>query len=241
MPYVNGIPTWSGVMQYVKRFAANESGRDFVVGDLHGEFALFQKALDLAKFDLEKDRIFSVGDLIDRGPKSLDCVNLLNEPWFNAVRGNHEDMFLDAMNGENLGLWVMNGGGWAEHVDPAALEGAAKLIKKKMSLVMVVGEGENRFNVLHAETDLTDAEIDAGTRFDNYAVVQQILWGRTRISYHKKSEALFPVNPTYVGHTIVPTPLSIGNHVYIDTGSFRTFGSVTLVDTKSHEIYRATK
>ena len=51
----------------VKRFAANTAGRDFAVGDIHGHFTRLQSALDKAGFEPSVDRLFSVGDLIDRG------------------------------------------------------------------------------------------------------------------------------------------------------------------------------
>ncbi|MBK8993858.1 MAG: metallophosphoesterase [Gammaproteobacteria bacterium] len=72
----------------------NRRGRDFVVGDLHGYLGALQDALARAGFDPGCDRLFSTGDLIDRGPDSPGCAALLGEPWFYAVRGNHEDMLL---------------------------------------------------------------------------------------------------------------------------------------------------
>src|SRR3546814_10796357 len=74
---------------------ANTVGRDVIVGDMHGCLDLFQAQLDRIGFDPTKDRIFSVGDLADRGPDSMGCLRLLREPWFYAVHGNHEDMLLD--------------------------------------------------------------------------------------------------------------------------------------------------
>ncbi|WP_460079305.1 metallophosphoesterase [Pseudomonas sp. H3_H05] len=39
------------------------------MGDVHGHFKLLTAALN------KLDRIFSVGDLIDRGPDSIDILN----------------------------------------------------------------------------------------------------------------------------------------------------------------------
>ncbi|MGB3423953.1 MAG: metallophosphoesterase [Castellaniella sp.] len=103
-----------------QRFPANTSGRDFVVSDLHGCRDLLQEQLDLIKFDISRDRLFSVGDLADRGPDSMDCLRLLREPWFHAVRGNHEDMLIDYAfpvgllyaYGSAADLLFSNGGCW---------------------------------------------------------------------------------------------------------------------------------
>jgi serine/threonine protein phosphatase 1 len=37
-------------------------------------------------FDPYKDLLICVGDLIDRGPDSLQCLQLLKRPWFKTVR-----------------------------------------------------------------------------------------------------------------------------------------------------------
>lgn len=78
----------------IKKISANLDGRDFVVGDLHGCFDELGKLLEHVKFDPNQDRLFCTGDLIDRGPKSLDCLSLLSKKWFFSVLGNHEDLLL---------------------------------------------------------------------------------------------------------------------------------------------------
>lgn len=79
---------------FVKEVPVNLEGRDFIVGDLHGCFDELAKLLSYVEFNPHQDRLFSTGDLIDRGPRSLDCLNLLKKKWFYPVLGNHEDIFL---------------------------------------------------------------------------------------------------------------------------------------------------
>jgi len=103
---------------YVKTMPANLSGRDFVVGDLHGCLSDLLLLLDKVQFEKTKDRLLSVDDLVDRGPDSWGCLSLLEEPWFYAVKGNHEDLLLDYVkkSGEISKYFpsdfVNNGGGW---------------------------------------------------------------------------------------------------------------------------------
>ncbi|WP_204314339.1 metallophosphoesterase, partial [Klebsiella aerogenes] len=66
----------------------------WLMGDLHGCFALLMGRLRQLRFDPWADLLISVGDLIDRGPQSADCLGLLRCRWFRAVRGNHEQMAL---------------------------------------------------------------------------------------------------------------------------------------------------
>lgn len=83
------------------KLPANLLGKDYVVGDLHGCFDELELLLNYVSFDKERDRLFCVGDLIHRGPKSLECLNLLksrnskNEKWFFSTLGNHDEVYND--------------------------------------------------------------------------------------------------------------------------------------------------
>ena len=91
----------------VSYIAANDNGRDFAVGDIHGEFNQLKNLLDHVNFDCQLDRLFSVGDIIDRGPDSMECLALLEKPWFHCVIGNHEQQFVSTM--ERLSNFVSSG------------------------------------------------------------------------------------------------------------------------------------
>ena len=54
-------------------FEANTIGRDFVCGDIPGSFAAVAHALETLGVDPARDRLFSVGDLIDYGTRSEDA------------------------------------------------------------------------------------------------------------------------------------------------------------------------
>lgn len=68
----------------------NTLGRDLIIGDLHGHYDTLRHLLCENRFDKKIDRVISVGDVIDRGPRSWDCLQLFREPWFHGVKGNHE-------------------------------------------------------------------------------------------------------------------------------------------------------
>ena len=57
----------------------------WLVGDLHGCFARLMAALRERKFDPYQDLLLSVGDLIDRGPQSADCLGLRGVSGFTAL------------------------------------------------------------------------------------------------------------------------------------------------------------
>lgn len=221
----------------VKHFPENDAGRDFVVGDLHGRPDLFYGLLQTVRFDIDIDRVFSVGDLIDRGRDSMGALALLDEPWFFAVRGNHEQMLIDVAANPSSGAWrwwIDNGGLWARGLLPSELsEWAARL--EALPLAITVGAGDNRFNVLHAEFFGTDANLDAG-RFDP-RTEERLMWGRTRILNDWSGNDDELLSMTYVGHTVVPQMMTIGSHVYLDTGGVFN-GVLSMIEVATGLLYQ---
>lgn len=82
------------------------------MGDLHGRYDDLMEELNLLDFNFDKDKLFAVGDLIDRGPKSWECLQLTYEPYFHSVVGNHCQIMYDALARGQEHLWIQNGGGW---------------------------------------------------------------------------------------------------------------------------------
>mgnify|MGYP006196794399 CR=1 FL=1 len=68
----------------------------YAVGDIQGCYKPLLRLLRLAGFNAETDRLWCVGDLINRGPDSLDTLRFLRDlgPAVTAVLGNHDLHFL---------------------------------------------------------------------------------------------------------------------------------------------------
>jgi bis(5'-nucleosyl)-tetraphosphatase (symmetrical) len=66
----------------------------YIIGDVHGCFDQFIRLLKKINYDKQKDQIILTGDLVNRGPKSLDVLNYcLADENINTVLGNH-DLYL---------------------------------------------------------------------------------------------------------------------------------------------------
>lgn len=65
---------------------------DFAVGDIQGCYEPLRRALDGAGFDPDRDCLWVVGDIINRGPESLKSIRYIRELGSAArvVLGNHE-------------------------------------------------------------------------------------------------------------------------------------------------------
>jgi serine/threonine protein phosphatase 1 len=77
-----------------RKLPRNPHGRDFVIGDIHGHFSAVERELDRIGFEPARDRLISVGDLVDRGPESEQSADWIERSWFFAVMGNHEASLL---------------------------------------------------------------------------------------------------------------------------------------------------
>ncbi|SEP34831.1 symmetrical bis(5'-nucleosyl)-tetraphosphatase [Nitrosovibrio sp. Nv6] len=64
----------------------------FAIGDLQGCYQEFRELLDLIHFDRAKDRLWLVGDLVNRGPDSLAILRFVRDLDEAAVMvlGNHD-------------------------------------------------------------------------------------------------------------------------------------------------------
>ena len=246
----------------IKKLPANIHGKDYVIGDLHGCLDLLERLLQKVNFNAQHDRLFSVGDLIDRGPYPLSCLQLLHKPWFFAVKGNHEAMLLDCFT-EYLPTntlpnttdfedsdFIYNGGEWIYKWINIENQFIATELKDalsavfKLPLIYIVGTGESRFHVIHAELTKPnpfnhdemvwlDSDIDQWYAENSITteVEQRLLWSRSLMRFDATGDYPAKVqkglSTTFCGHSITKTPKQFLSHVCLDTGAFMSMNGNT--------------
>jgi serine/threonine protein phosphatase 1 len=93
----------------------------YAIGDIHGCVRTFTKLVE-EKLNLTKqDTLFILGDLVNKGPDSrgvMDYVFRLVKENYNitCLRGNHDQMFLDAYYGKFAPYWS------SEHAETKTLK-----------------------------------------------------------------------------------------------------------------------
>jgi serine/threonine protein phosphatase 1 len=198
-------------------------GRCFVVGDLHGMAHALEGLLELASFEPDRDLVWSLGDLVDRGPFSPQCLALLDQPWFNAIRGNHEQLMLDAAEDPGAWLmWTLNGGDWAKGYpwDAPALRQRLAALPWAAELHTAIG----RVGLVHADLDLglgwpqflEAIETDRGQARDI------ALWSRTSVSRATRGlpgPRVRDLDLVLLGHSIVERPFQWGSLWFLDSGA----------------------
>jgi len=97
------------------RLAKNEVQMSiYAIGDIHGNYYLLSKAIAyiLRSADLNKDKIVLLGDVIDIGEESKDCVDLIlkkgKEIKIIALMGNHEEWMLQTKSDYTKHSWIIS-------------------------------------------------------------------------------------------------------------------------------------
>jgi serine/threonine protein phosphatase 1 len=225
-----------------QRLPANAAGRDFVVGDLHGHRSLLEQELERQRFDPQRDRVLSVGDLIDRGPESLATLSLIEEPWFHAVLGNHELMLLNFLHSYGSRVhsrksYPTGAGAWIGEVMTRDRKRLARLAERVAQLPLAIHvEGDAPFNVTHADLPPTAARPDMSAADPMVCIhkADRITSSRSKINAALNSDLLdlrfadraVWVSPTpltggpvtYAGHSRVREVTIHNSYIYIDQG-----------------------
>lgn len=205
----------------------NKVGNDYVIGDIHGRYDLVYEALKEVNFDENKDRLFCVGDLIDRGKLSYQVLDFLKKPFVYAIRGNHEDILLElysdinnppteeklAYVGKQVGLdWWLS----------VNLKDRQMIIEalRKLPLVIEINTVRGNVGLIHADINenLSWNEFKQCVEDNVSHVIEESLWGRKRLSHHIEKQ-VEGIGRIYVGHTVQNNILKLANVVAIDTGA----------------------
>jgi serine/threonine protein phosphatase 1 len=206
----------------VVRHPLNRDGRDYVVGDIHGMFAHLEGLLADLEFEPGRDRLFSVGDLVDRGPESHRALEWLARPWFHACRGNHEQFAIDSADPEQHDLWVRyNGGEWWLQLRDSD-HGRFRTAFQDLPLAMEVETRSGRVGIIHADVPplvTWDRFMELLEARDPEASVYA-LWSRNRLSTTSVNLPVSgAVERVYCGHTPTREVVQVENVFYIDTGA----------------------
>lgn len=220
----------------ITKYTLNLPGTDYICGDIHGCYRQLDKALDIIGFNYEVDRLFVVGDLVDRGPESVECLEYLKKPWFYSVIGNHEYfaiLYLDGQLEEKK--FSSYGGGWLVSYQDI-IGNRIKESFNKLPIVIELVTPSGTMGIVHGDVQHTDwnefIEYVNSTTTES-ELDSLILNTSLRDDRIKTNNTKTVSNIDYIihGHTYTPGPRMIGNVIYLDTGL--VFGeSITFLNTR---------
>ena len=218
--------------------------RRFVIGDIHGCFKTFNHLL-FNKLKINKnDKIYLLGDYIDRGPKSKEVVDLIiklqNDDYkLFPIRGNHEEMLLYSLQSyEYFEMWLQNG---AIHtLNSFNINHTIELDYKYLEFFagLPYYYELNDFIIVHAGLNF---EID-----DPFTDLNAMVWQRNPyIDLNKTKGKRLIVGHTPVPLEIIKASLDIGK-IYLDggcvyAGRHEGLGWLVALELDSFKIYSVYK
>lgn len=216
----------------IKHYEKNLQGKDYVVGDIHGHFRQLMQILIKIKFNFKKDRLFSVGDLCDRGPDSKEVLNWLTYNWFIPVIGNHEALIIGYVeNLINFDVLLKVGAQWWFDVK----EDSQKIIVDYFTTLPIAIEVETingKIGIVHAACPTKSwNDFKSGLHGeDYYTYANKAIW-----TYAEKENKYNVEDIDYivVGHTTQHEYLKWENVFLIDTGATFENGYFTILDLET--------
>ena len=198
------------------------------IGDVHGRSDLFRAMME--KLRGSNATVISLGDLIDRGPDDIGVLELARdllydpESWglhsFYVLRGNHEQMLLNALDySSGWGDWVRNGGA----VDKISeLERHSAWIRG-LPYYLTVGE------TLFSHAGVLPGEDPANYMHSEY-MREEFVWQRSitksgaQLSKwtDRYKKVVFGHTPQFVNGSLIPEPYEVEGGVCIDSGAVYT-------------------
>jgi len=184
--------------------------------------------LENESFDFDLDRLFALGDIIDRGDNSEGCVALLNEKWFFSVLGNHEAMFLEQYEtndftwlGPNIGnQWIAK---WAD--DKGQLKQWAHAIQHKMPLTITLDYHGFTIGLVHAKApELWPIRAEKRVSLAQH---NEEIWDRTEFYNRTELTPYRGIDIVLMGHNPVKKITLNGNRIWLDTN--HTSGHLSIV------------
>lgn len=228
-----------------RQIPRNQDSRYLVVGDVHGRFESLGELLKEAEYDTRQDILLSVGDLIDRGPRSAETVTFFAAPGRQAIRGNHEQMVLDPWNWRAVWDDLHNGG-------PATCQSLLEADRdiawlaeeiREYPVCLDVGDDDDSkaFRLVHAEQPFDWSEKQFKTFLETSTFLEagegRLLWGRADVtavaaSAAPRRHAQRSTRRCFCGHTPVRRITEAHDTHWIDT--FAT-GTLTCIDAVTLE------
>lgn len=175
----------------------------YACSDLHGMLRFYKAVKEMLQ---PEDVVYFLGDAGDRGPEPWECIKtILNDPQFIYIKGNHEDMLVDAMGHGYGSAWALlrsNGGKKtceAAMDEPDWKEWRAKLAALPTKATYTNTQGQTVYLSHAGFTPSTDHQGQMRWMWD-----RDLIWDRDHFFDEWPEDEIFQKAVVVHGHTPIP-------------------------------------
>lgn len=210
------------------------AGRVLIAADIHGSFAVLDRALEAIDYDESRDVVFLIGDMVDRGAESHRCLEWIDRPRRYCLKGNHESDLEGVCDGRiSRDDHVDDGGAWFHRLSDNDRSLYRSALTALPMAARVLTPGRKRVGMVHADVAGSNFWQFCGhLRYGDYRAEKIAMNGRSRFTAVRQGEPIplmTDVDHMFFGHSPVVDPVTVGNCSWIDTGLPHS-GQVSLID-----------
>ncbi len=230
--------------------SVGEDRRIYAVGDVHGRLDLLRELIDKIAADdwargpVSSTELVLLGDYVDRGPQSAQVIDFIVRlarwwPNLHCLMGNHEEVFLLALRGDESALRFMTRIGGRETILSYGIEAEAldamTLGQLRDALSEIVPEDHVAFlagldeQIAFGDYAFVHAGIRPGVPLDSQEP-KDLRWIRDEFLESDVPHERFIVH----GHSITEEVEVLSNRIGIDTGAYAT-GRLTAIGLEGTE------
>lgn len=242
--------------------------RTLVIGDIHGNYSALLECLERCAFNNDKDQLIQIGDVVDGGEQSFECVEkLLTIRNLIALKGNHDQWFLEWITtGEHPAQWTYGGRatlwsysklvGKEKHIASFGLSSKVALNPQDIPLAhRMFFENQKLYHIDSKNRLFVHAGFNRHQDFflqpkENYfwdrdLWMQAMEWLAKVKQTHRREpfEMKNEFHEIFIGHTQTmywdtDRPMKANNIINIDTGA-RHNGKLTIMDVETKQYWQS--
>lgn len=175
----------------------------YVTSDIHGRLDRLKELIEIIKLS-EGDKLYVIGDLVDRGSQPIETIQFVRDhPQIQVIMGNHDEMMLHTLKYKD----EVQAERWSRNRNEPTLEGFNKLSKDEQDKILDYLEElpyykivDNKYLLVHGGFEPDRLNEDMKTMDLEKALLNQkdrLVWVREEFLKNKALDNLI----TIFGHS----------------------------------------
>ena len=227
--------------------------KTFVIGDVHGRIEALKEVLNKSKFNYDNDKLICLGDVVDGGYNTYECVEeLLKIKNLIYLMGNHDEWFLNHIKtGWAETIWLNQGGTNTLRSYGAKVKEENIIDTTQLNIPVTHQDFFNKALYYYIMDNMIFVHAGFNPKIPKMESQskQDLTWDRNLIEYAKKHKVP-GYKHVFIGHTPTQTqgsnpnikdiykPITYNNLTMMDTGAGWS-GKLTIMNITTREFWQS--